>query len=37
MKERLSLLDVCKLPDVQLHSKKALFKAIVAREALETQ
>lgn len=33
MKERLSLLDVCKLPDVQLHSKQALFKALVNRES----
>ena len=37
MKEKLSLLDVCKLPDVQLHSKKALFNSIIAKEALETQ
>lgn len=33
MKERLSLLDVCRLPDVQLHSKQALFKALVSRES----
>ena len=37
MKEKLSLLDVCKLPDVQLHSKKALFKSIIARENDQTQ
>lgn len=32
MKEKLSLLDVCKLPDVQLHSRKALIKTIIAKE-----
>ena len=37
MKEKLSLLDVCKLPDVQLHSKKALFKAIISKETTESQ
>lgn len=35
MKEKLSLLDVCKLPDVQLHSKTAFFKSIVSRETPE--
>jgi hypothetical protein len=37
MKERLSLLEVCRLPDVQLHSKKALFKAIISKEPLASQ
>ena len=37
MKEKFSLLDVCKLPDVQLHSKKALFKAIVSKESSQSQ
>lgn len=35
MKEKLSLLEVCKLPDVQLHSKTAFFKSIVGRESAE--
>jgi hypothetical protein len=35
MKERLSLLDVCKIPDAQLHSKTAFFKSIVGRESTE--
>lgn len=33
MKQKLSLLEVCKLPDVQLHSKQALFKTLVNRES----
>lgn len=35
MKSKLSLLEVCKLPDVQLHSKTAFFKSIVGRETAE--
>jgi hypothetical protein len=35
MESKLSLLDVCKLPDVQIHSRAALFKSAVNQESLE--
>ena len=37
MKETITLLDVCRLPDVQIHSKTALFKQIVNKETPEMQ
>lgn len=37
MKETITLLDVCRLPDVQIHSKNALFKQIVNKETPEMQ
>lgn len=37
MKDKLSLLEVCGLPDVQLHSKTAFFKSIINRDSAETE
>ena len=37
MKDTITLLDVCRLPDVQIHSKTALFKQIVNKETPEMQ
>ncbi len=33
MKGNLELLDVCKLPDVQLHSKTSFLKSIVNKQS----
>ena len=32
MKETITLLDVCRLPDVQIHSKTSLIKQIINKE-----
>lgn len=32
MKEKLSLVEVCKIPDVQIHSKTAFLKVLVSLE-----
>ena len=37
MREEITLLDVCKLPDVQIHSKTALFKHILSKDTPEMQ
>ena len=35
MKDKLSLLEVCGLPDVQLHSKTAFLKSVIKQESPE--